>query len=72
MVGVDISPQMIALAQQREYAEPMGIEYRVADAATLGGIGPFDRLGRRGVEAELIVRYCPPLAAAEPERASAA
>lgn len=44
VVGVDISPQMIALAQQREDAEPMGIEYRVADAATLGGIGRFDRV----------------------------
>ena len=44
VVGVDISAQMIALAQHREDAEPMGIEYRVADAATLGGIGPFDRV----------------------------
>jgi SAM-dependent methyltransferase len=44
VVGVDISAQMIALAQQREDAEPMGIEYRVADAATLGGIGTFDRV----------------------------
>lgn len=30
------------------------------------------RARRRGVEAELIARYCPPLAPAEPERASAA
>jgi SAM-dependent methyltransferase len=44
VVGVDISAQMIALAQQREDAEPMGIEYRIADAAALGGIGPFDRV----------------------------
>jgi len=44
VVGVDISPQMIALAQQREDAEPLGIEYRVADAATLGTIGEFDRV----------------------------
>jgi SAM-dependent methyltransferase len=44
VVGVDISPQMIALAQQREDAEPLGIEYRVADAATLGRIGEFDRV----------------------------
>jgi SAM-dependent methyltransferase len=44
VVGVDVSPQMIALAQQREDAEPMGIEYRVADAATLGRIGEFDRV----------------------------
>lgn len=44
VVGVDISPRMIALARQREDAEPMGIEYRVADAATLGPIGAFDRV----------------------------
>lgn len=44
VVGVDISAQMIALAQQVEDAEPMGIESRIADAATLGGIGPFDRV----------------------------
>ena len=44
VVGVDISPQMIALARQREDAEPMGIEYRVADGATLGKIGEFDRV----------------------------
>lgn len=44
VVGVDISPQMIALAQQREDAEPMGIAYRVADAAALGKVGTFDRV----------------------------
>lgn len=44
VVGVDISAQMIALARQREDEEPMGIEYRVADAATLGKIGSFDRV----------------------------
>lgn len=42
VVGVDISPQMIALARQQEDAQPLGIEYQVGDAATLGGIGPFD------------------------------
>jgi ubiquinone/menaquinone biosynthesis C-methylase UbiE len=42
--GVDISPQMIALAQRREDAEPIGISYRVADAATLGKIGEYDRV----------------------------
>lgn len=44
VVGIDISAQMIALAQQQEEVEPMGIEYRVADAATLGGIGPVDQV----------------------------
>jgi hypothetical protein len=38
--GVDIEAQMIALAQEREDAEPMGIEYRVVDTATLGSIDP--------------------------------
>ena len=44
VAGVDISPQMIGLAQQREDAEPTGISYRVADVATLGRIGEFDRV----------------------------
>lgn len=44
VVGVDVSPQMIALARQQEDAQPLGIEYHVADAAALGGIGPFDRV----------------------------
>jgi len=47
VMGVDISAQMIALARQREDAEPMGIEYRVADAATLGKIDSFDRVPPR-------------------------
>lgn len=44
VVGVDISPQMIALARQQEEAQPLGIGYHVGDAATLGGIGPFERV----------------------------
>ncbi|HEX5726044.1 MAG TPA: class I SAM-dependent methyltransferase [Longimicrobiaceae bacterium] len=44
VVGVDISEQMIRLAQQQEQAQPLGIEYQVADAAMLGKIGPFDRV----------------------------
>ncbi|MBV9821948.1 MAG: class I SAM-dependent methyltransferase, partial [Actinobacteria bacterium] len=44
VVGVDVSEQMIALARQREEAEPLGIEYRIADATTLGRIGEFDRV----------------------------
>jgi 2-polyprenyl-3-methyl-5-hydroxy-6-metoxy-1,4-benzoquinol methylase len=44
VVGVDISAQMIRLAQQQEHAQPLGIEYRVADAARLGKIGAFDRV----------------------------
>lgn len=44
VVGVDVSEQMIGLARQQEEAQPLGIEYRVADAATLGTIGEFDRV----------------------------
>jgi toxoflavin synthase len=44
VVGVDISEQMVGLARQQEEAQPLGIEYRVADAATLGRIGSFDRV----------------------------
>jgi hypothetical protein len=36
---------MIALARQQEEAQPLGIEYRIADAATLGRIGEFDHVG---------------------------
>ena len=44
VVGVDISAQMIRLAQQQEHAQPLGIEYHVDDAAGLGKIGEFDRV----------------------------
>jgi len=44
VVGVDISAQMIRLAQQQEHGQPLGIEYRVTDAAVLGKIGEFDRV----------------------------
>ena len=44
VVGVDISEQMIGLARQEEGAQPLGIEYRVADVAALGKIGDFDRV----------------------------
>ena len=54
VVGVDISAQMIALAQQQEHAQPLGIEYHVADAAMLGTIGAFDR-----VTASYFLHYAP-------------
>jgi toxoflavin synthase len=37
VVGVDISERMIDLARQQEARQPLGIEYRVEDAKTLGG-----------------------------------
>ena len=54
VVGVDASEQMIALARQQEQAQPLGIEYHVADAATLGRIGEFDR-----VAAAYLLHYAP-------------
>lgn len=42
IVGVDISPEMIALAQEQEYDDPMGITYIVADAAQMRDFGRFD------------------------------
>ena len=42
VVGVDISPQMIELAQQKEARNPHGIEYLTADVCELGQIGSFD------------------------------
>lgn len=42
VVGVDISPAMIELARRQEEAEPLGIEYRVCDAAELPSGGEFD------------------------------
>ena len=42
VIGVDISPEMIRLAQQQEQAEPLGITYQVGDAVTLPQLGPFD------------------------------
>jgi SAM-dependent methyltransferase len=42
VVGVDISPEMIVLAKQAEAAEPLGVRYVVADAATVDLEEPFD------------------------------
>jgi len=42
VIGVDISPEMIRLANQQEQAEPLGITYQVGDAVTLPPLGPFD------------------------------
>jgi ubiquinone/menaquinone biosynthesis C-methylase UbiE len=42
VIGIDISPEMIRLANQHEQAEPLGITYQVGDAVTLPQLGPFD------------------------------
>jgi ubiquinone/menaquinone biosynthesis C-methylase UbiE len=38
VTGVDLSPEMIAAARRHEAAEPLGIDYRVEDATTPGGL----------------------------------
>jgi SAM-dependent methyltransferase len=42
VVGVDISPEMVALARQAEEVEPLGVEYVVADVATVAIDEQFD------------------------------
>lgn len=42
VVGVDISPAMIALAGAEEVRRPLGIEYRIEDAARYEPAEPFD------------------------------
>jgi ubiquinone/menaquinone biosynthesis C-methylase UbiE len=42
VVGVDISAEMIALANELEEQAPLGIRYHVADAAELPELGVFD------------------------------
>lgn len=42
VVGVDISPEMIALGEQSEAVEPVGVRYVVADVATVELEEPFD------------------------------
>ena len=42
ILGVDISPKMIDLAESQEREQPIGCEYVVADVATLGKLDEFD------------------------------
>src|SRR5262249_6441863 len=42
VLGIDISPEMIRLAQQQEQAEPLGITYQAGDAVTLSPLDPFE------------------------------
>lgn len=42
VVGVDVSETMVAAAREAEAKVPLGIEYRVADAAKLPVLGSFD------------------------------
>jgi toxoflavin synthase len=42
VVGVDLSPRMIDLAEAEEAREPLGVEYRVGDVRALDVPGPWD------------------------------
>lgn len=42
VIGTDLSPDMIRLAQQQEASSPLGITYAVADASILHRFGQFD------------------------------
>jgi SAM-dependent methyltransferase len=41
VVGVDISPEMVRLAELNERSEPLGIDYQVHDARALPPLGEF-------------------------------
>ncbi len=42
VLGVDMSRSMIDVAEAEEAAQPLGVEYRVADVATMPQFGAFD------------------------------
>jgi SAM-dependent methyltransferase len=43
VVGVDVSPEMVRIAEEHERASPLGVTYRVADASDLPrDLGTFD------------------------------
>lgn len=54
VVGVDISGEMIRLAEQQEHDAPLGIEYVCADVCALGNLGSFDL-----VVAAYLLHYAP-------------
>lgn len=42
VLGTDVSPEMIRVANETEQAERLGIQYQVEDAASLPRLGAFD------------------------------
>jgi len=40
VMGLDLSPEMVRLAQQRERENPLGIEYRIGDCSKLEPMAP--------------------------------
>jgi len=54
ILGVDLSEQMIEKARAKEASEPIGVEYKVADVASIGRLGAFDL-----VTAIYLLHYAP-------------
>jgi 2-polyprenyl-3-methyl-5-hydroxy-6-metoxy-1,4-benzoquinol methylase len=54
VLGVDISPAMIALAEDQERSHPLGIEYVCCDVRTMPDLGLFDL-----VIAAYLLHYAP-------------
>ncbi len=54
VIGVDISPAMIALAEEQERSRPLGIEYVCCDVQTMPDLGLFDL-----VIAAYLLHYAP-------------
>ena len=54
VVGVDISPAMIALAEEQECSHPLGIDYVCSDVQTMPDLGSFDL-----VIAAYLLHYAP-------------
>lgn len=54
VVGVDVSPAMITLAEQQEQAAPLGIDYVCADVQALPELGSFDLIA-----AAYLLHYAP-------------
>ena len=42
VIGVDVSPEMIRVAEQQEEADPLGITYKMCDVLELPHLGPFN------------------------------
>ncbi len=42
VLGIDLSPQMIALAREQERQSPLGVDYAIGDASSVGSLGSFD------------------------------
>lgn len=42
VVGVDLSPEMIRVAESIDHERPLGVTYRVGNAEELSGLGAFD------------------------------